>query len=213
MLYFATPSSERARQAMSDGLLGCAITPAQGKLPPEGALWCADSGCGPGDSPDLDPGQGYPGDLRYLAWLARLRCYRARCVFATAPDIICDARATLARSKPFLPVIRAMGYRAALVAQNGIDQLRIPWDDFDCLFLGGDDAFKLGPVAERLVAEANGRDKWTHMGRVNSDKRSRIADRFGCDSVDGTYLRKAPDKLLPKLLRWMDNIERQQTLF
>jgi hypothetical protein len=40
------------------------------------------------------------------------------------------------------------------------------------------------------------------MGRVNSWRRWQVADTFGCDSVDGTYLVYGPDQLLPHVLGW-----------
>ena len=64
----------------------------------------------------------------------------------------------------------------------------IPWDDFDCLFIGGDDAFKESGLIRRTCREAKRRRKWVHMGRVNGLRRLLIALDFGVDSVDGTYL-------------------------
>lgn len=45
------------------------------------------------------------------------------------------------------------------------------------------------------------------MGRVNSRSRLKIAEWFGCDSADGTYLAYGPDKNLPKLLKWLDELD------
>jgi hypothetical protein len=90
----------------------------------------------------------------------------------------------------------------AFVAQDGLESLTVPWDDFDVLFIGGTTEWKLGPQARALVADAKARGKWVHMGRVNSERRYRYAHAIGCDSVDGTYLTFGPDENLPKLLRW-----------
>ena len=89
----------------------------------------------------------------------------------------------------------------------------MPWDDFDVLFLGGDTAWKLGPAARQLAAEARQRGKGVHMGRVNSLKRYRYADAIGCTSADGTFLRFGPDIRLPELLSWARNVRDQVTLF
>lgn len=86
-----------------------------------------------------------------------------------------DARATIARSLPVLPDIRALGYRAAFVAQDGLEDLDVPWRDFDVLFIGGSTAWKLSDAAASVVAEAKRQGKGTHMGRVNSLKRLRAA--------------------------------------
>ena len=109
-------------------------------------------------------------------------------LFATAPDEPFDWAETLRLSRPWLRRIRRMGCPAALCAQEGMTPGSIPWDEFDCLFIGGRDAFKEGPLVRDACREARRRGKWVHMGRVNGLRRLRIALDFGVDSVDGTYL-------------------------
>ena len=65
----------------------------------------------------------------WLDWLARLD--PERCLFAVAPDVYPDAAATLARSLGYFELVRSMGFPVALVAQDGAEQLILPWDDFD----------------------------------------------------------------------------------
>lgn len=180
---------------MHNEVLGFIDTPAQRRIRPEGVIWCADNGCF---------GKGYPGDEKWLAWLKKHSKDASRCLFATAPDVVGDAVATLARSRPFLPLIREMGYPAALVAQDGLEDLEVPWDEFDALFIGGSTDWKLGEAVVELVREAKRRGKYVHMGRVNSRKRFRIAEAMGCDSVDGTYLTFGPAINLPKLMSWIE---------
>ncbi len=158
-----------------------------------GAEWCADNGCF---------GKGYPGDEAWFSWLEGRAAFADRCWFATAPDVVGDAEMTLARSLPWLPRIRALGYPAALVAQDGLERLTVPWDAFDVLFLGGSTDWKLGPHARELVTEARSRGKRVHMGRVNTARRWRYADAIGCDSVDGTILTFGVDANLPRVLGW-----------
>jgi hypothetical protein len=209
VLYMANPCSARVRAAMTAGRLGMITTPAQGNRRPPGALWCADNGCGPGRH---GIGAGYPGDEAFLTWLAHLAAdpadpgALAACRFAVAPDVVADAAATLARSAPFLPAIRDLGYPVALVAQDGLEDLQVPWDDIDALFIGGSTEWKLGQHAHRLGAEAKRRGKWLHMGRVNSARRFAIAELLGCDSVDGTYLTYGPDTNLPDVLTWSNSL-------
>lgn len=176
---------------MKAGLLGMIATPAQGNTIPPGVGWVADNGCF---------GGGYPGDDGYLSWLSERA--NDRCRFAVAPDVVADHEATLERSAPMLARIRAM-VPVAFVGQNGATPDTVPWGAFDALFVGGDTAWKLGGTARGLVAEANRRGVWTHMGRVNSLARLRYAHAIGCDSVDGTYLAFGPDTNLPKLLGWL----------
>lgn len=161
------------------------LQPGMGNLPPVGQPWAADNG-------RFSAPQTYT-DARYLGWLAR-RPYQDACLFATAPDVVGDAVATLALSVPMFGPIRALGYRVAFVAQDGLENLPVPWDDFDALFIGGSTAWKLSEAAHELAAEAKRRGKWLHMGRVNSLRRVRIAQAMGCDSVDGTMLRFDPNR-------------------
>ncbi len=107
-------------------------------------------------------------------------------LFVTAPDVPFDWHATLKLSRPWLARIRGLGAPAAIVAQEGMTPKSIPWDEFDCLFIGGNDAFKESNLIRVACSEAKRRGKWVHMGRVNGLRRLLIALDFGVDSVDGT---------------------------
>jgi hypothetical protein len=165
---------------------------------PDYALWAADNGCFT-TAGTFDEG-------RWWQWLVTM-ADEPGCLFATAPDVVGEAQATLDRSAPWLPLIRDLGYPAALVAQDGLEKLPVPWDDFDVLFIGGSTEWKLGQAAARLTLQAKNRGKHVHMGRVNSGKRLRHADSIGCDTADGTYLAFGPNTNLPRLLRWLDQLE------
>jgi hypothetical protein len=220
MLYLANPSTAGVRNAMAAGLLGAIMSPRQGNQLPDAALFAIDNNCGPGKNGQ--PGTAYPGDEHYLGLLQDLAEAEDAdacdpdsrwCLFATAPDVLGDAVATLQRSARMLDLIRYAGFPAALVAQDGLEHLPVPWDDFDALFIGGSTAWKLGTAARTLAAEARRRGKWVHMGRVNSLRRLRYADAIGCDSADGTYLTYAPDANLPRLLGWLRQIHGQGALW
>lgn len=203
MRYYANPSTPKVRDAMMAGLISCIATPAQGNKIPDGAVWCADNGC---FSEAFDEGK----------WWAFLtdNVHRAdSCTFAVAPDVVADAAATLARSAPWMPRIRALGYPVAFVAQDGQESLPVPWDAFDVLFIGGSTGWKLGPHAAALTSEAKARGKSVHMGRVNSRNRMRYAAHIGVDSCDGTFLTFGPEKNLPQLLAWLDDHRSQRALF
>lgn len=204
--YLGTPSGPDVRAAMSAGLIGCMTTPAQGNRIPDGALYACDNG---------KFGKGWPGADRWYDWLARTvdRYGPDRCLWAVAPDVPFDAVGTLAESLPWLVRIRELGVPAAFAAQDGCDELGVPWDDFDVLFIAGSTEWKTGLVAEQLAREARARGKAIHMGRVNSAQRLRTAEWFGCDSADGTYLAFGPDKNLPTLLGWLDDLDHQPSLF
>ena len=132
MRYFANPSTVLARKAMQAGLLDAIVTPGQGGRGENMPSWCADNSCFGGD---------YPGDDGFIAWLEALLPHQSRCVFAVAPDVPMDMAASLQRSRSMLARIRSLGYPVALAAQNGAENLTLPWDDFDVLFLGGDTAW------------------------------------------------------------------------
>lgn len=126
---------------------------------------------------------------KHLAWLDRLP---RTALFAVAPDVYPDAQATLELSAGYFELIRDMGFPVALVAQDGAEHLDLPWDDFDCLFIGGERQeveWKLGPYAEQVARAARAHGKWVHMGRVNSLKRMDRARSMGCLSADGTLLK------------------------
>jgi cobyric acid synthase len=118
--------------------------------------------------------------------------------------VVGDAAATLERSAPHLPRIRDLGYPAALVAQDGLELLEVPWRSFDALFIGGTTEWKLGEHVAPLVAEAKARGMHVHMGRVNSRKRWRIAKALGCDTADGTFLAFAPRTNIPRFRMWLE---------
>jgi len=141
----------------------------------------------------------------YLDYLREAAPHRGKCLFATAPDVVGDWAATWALSRPALPLLRGLGYKAALVAQDGMTELPAP-DEWDVLFVGGTDAFKLSETAYRLQREAKELGKWTHMGRVNSPGRLRAAAMAGYDSSDGTCLAFNPPMYLEAIPQWLERL-------
>ncbi|MFF8717548.1 hypothetical protein ACF07T_40050 [Streptomyces sp. NPDC015184] len=191
---------------MQTGLLACMTTPAQGNVIPDNALYACDNG---------KFGKGWPGASAWFAWLAETldRYGRERCLWALAPDVPTDAEATLAESAPWLEGIRGLGIRAAFAAQDGSEHGLVPWESFDVLFLAGSTAWKTGPAAHRLALQARSHGLDVHMDRVNSRRRLRIAQDFGCTSCDGTCLSFGPAINLPRLLAWMNELHAAPTAF
>lgn len=182
--------------------LGLMISPGMGNSHAPLQHWphALDNGC-------FAQGESFvPGD--WLEWLAGLRRYRERTLFAVAPDVVGDAQATLIRSLPYLPTIRQLGFPAAFVSQDGCTSALVPWDQCDWLFVGGTDAWKLSEASWGLSAEAKRRGLKVHVGRVNSYQRLALCAFHGVDSADGTYLAFGPDVNWPKLMSWMDRINR-----
>lgn len=152
---------------------------------------------------------------RWIDWLAKVPT--VNCLFAVAPDVYPDAKESLRRGLEWAPIIRSMGLPVAVVAQDGAERLDWPWDELDCLFLGGEKRspswteWKLSVAAERLVRDARRAGKWVHMGRVNSFVRLERAREMGCHSADGTFLR-FPDANVPRLCGWLVRLDRCPTL-
>lgn len=165
--------------------------------------WAADNGC------FAEFASGRPFDAaRWLRWLRAID--PADCLFAVLPDVVGDAAATWRRSAPYVEVVKELGYPVAVVLQDGIEAEPVVWAEMmsaaDAVFIGGSTDFKLGDVARAHVAEAREVGMWSHMGRVNSLKRLRIAADFGCDSADGTYVGFSPAKNTLRLCGWLDVI-------
>ena len=194
MLYLATASGPKVRDAMTAGQLGQLRQPNAGNRVVDGVVWAADNGCF-SDATPFDPD-------RWLDWLDRQP--RTDCLFAVVPDVVGDHGATVERWETFAHLVRELGFRPAFVLQDGCTPDEIP-DDTDCVFVGGSTAWKLGGDAVACMRAAKARGCWVHVGRVNSLRRLRwCADLGVVDSVDGTYLAFGPDTNLPRLLSWLE---------
>lgn len=198
MIYLGTASSELIRKAMSELLIGQMITPISGNVLVEGAIWAYDNGC-------------FSGELNEAKWMRKMTRYAdaPNCKFAVVPDKLCDAKATDELWPKYASIVKELGYKAAYVTQNGCTD--IP-EDADAVFTGGDNDWKFGPDAQKLIEKAKSKGLWCHMGRVNSRKRIRYAKSCGYDSVDGTLLAFRPDKNLECLIRWMNEANQQPQL-
>lgn len=164
-------------------------------------------------------------------WLRSVpRATRLTCLFAVVPDVlhirrdeqgkIVDVRgdpyATLARFWSYQHVVRDLFYRVAFVSQDGATPDLIPWDDIDCLFVGGSDEWKLSDPSVALIHEAQERGLWTHMGRCQArgtvSGRIAAAHALGMDSSDGTVLARDPGRL-QHVVRGLEALNAQRELF
>jgi hypothetical protein len=127
-----------------------------------------------------------------------------RLLWVSAPDVVADARATVARFQMWAPVLQHYRLPIAFVAQDGQAALPVPWDEIACVFIGGSTTWKVGPHAEALIQEAHRKGKWVHVGRVNTLKRMWWFSSLPVDSIDGTCFSKWPDKFIPWMLRRLD---------
>jgi hypothetical protein len=123
---------------------------------------------------------------RFESLLERHRDRQELCRFVAIPDVVGSARRTLeafAHWRNRLP-----GWKRALVAQDGLEHLPIPWDQIDAIFIGGSTEWKLGKHARDVIRTAKICDKWVHVGRVNTPGRFEYFEALGADSIDGTGL-------------------------
>jgi len=192
------------RRKIQNDRLGCLIVPGSRNEPFPGKPWAADNGAFSGFDAEA-----------FVVMLERLRVLDyawRRCLFVAAPDVVGKAVPTLEKFSRWQIVIRAFGFPVAFVAQDGLRPEQVPWRDMEAIFIGGSTEWKLGPEAADLARIAKQNRKWVHMGRVNTKRRFRHADRIGCDSVDGTFFSKWPDHAIPKGLAWMEQHQMQPEL-
>ena len=120
--------------------------------------------------------------------LDREQLNKTKCLFVTVPDVVGNARRTLEiwqhRHK------YAGGWPMALVAQDGIEDMEIPWADLSCIFVGGRDPWKDSLAVADIVKTGKILGKHVHVGRVNTLKRFIHFDTLGADTCDGSGIAK-----------------------
>ena len=109
---------------------------------------------------------------------------RHNCRFVAVPDVVGSARRTLETFDYWFE--RLDGWRLALVAQDGQEDLPIQWNLIDAIFIGGSTDWKLSQHAEAVIRAAQSMGKWVHVGRVNEAKRWEKFWELGVDSFDGS---------------------------
>ena len=130
-----------------------------------------------------------------------------RPVFITLPDIVGDAARTLELFEHFK--LRCNELPRALVLQDGIERVRIPWDDIVAVFVGGSDRFKYSQEAVNACKVAKILGKWVHVGRVNTAQRARNWQGLA-DSIDGSGLIREHREHLGEVLQQLRGHPQQQ---
>ena len=150
---------------------GQLITPLTGRSN-AGVRFAIDNGAFAGFNPD-----------RFRAILKRDRLHRERCLFVAAPDVVGSARRTMECFNHWEQDLA--GWPKALVLQDGVEDMSIPWDRVEAVFVGGTDRFKQSDAALDCARAAKIIGRWVHVGRVNTpDRMDRWIDV--ADSADGT---------------------------
>lgn len=148
---------------------------------------------------------------RFIEFLKKLQDFNKNCLFVTAPDVVADRKGTLKRFPRWHDSIRRLGFPVAIVLQDGMTNLDIPWESIDAVFVGGSTEWKLSQDVIGLLLRAGELGIWRHVGRVNSFKRVSHFWDFA-DSFDGTGFAIAPDQKIRSFLPFMRARQRQRRL-
>ena len=162
-----------AEAGLPPGQLLTPLTRYTNRAVEEGLPWAIDNGAFAGFNPKA-----------WRSLLAREYENRASCLFVAMPDIVGSARRTLELFWAYHG--ETMEWPRALVAQDGIGDLVIPWSDIVAVFIGGTDAFKTSADARHVILTAKALGKHTHVGRVNSADRFKWCVELGVDTIDGS---------------------------
>ena len=163
----------RRRMENSELILGQLITPLTG-YSDWGGVYAIDNGAF----------SGFPED-KFRRLLLRQDSRKEDCLFVTCPDIVGAGQRSIElfkRRARWIPE----GWRVAMVAQDGMEDLEIPWDDMQALFIGGGDPWKDSRGAADIVRTAKTLRLWVHVGRVNTPRRFQHFADLGADSCDGS---------------------------
>jgi hypothetical protein len=122
----------------------------------------------------------------FRSLLERENDHKHLCRFVAVPDVIGNARRTMEVFEHWK--YQLTGWPLALVAQDGLENLTIPWRQIQAIFIGGSTAWKMSDHAKAVIRAAQAIGKWVHVGRVNTPGRWEYFEALGADSIDGTGL-------------------------
>lgn len=124
----------------------------------------------------------------FISLLEREKPRVELCRWVACPDVVASARRTLECFEAWADRLMDDGWPLALVAQDGIETLDIPWARISAVFIGGSTEWKLSKHAADVVRTGKICGKWVHAGRVNTPARFEYFESLGADSIDGTGL-------------------------
>lgn len=120
--------------------------------------------------------------------------------YVTVPDVVEDFEKTIKLFDEWYYILKNEKLPLAFVLQDNMPINYIPFDKIEALFIGGSTEYKLSDEVANIVSIAKNKNKWVHMGRVNSKKRIRYAHSIGCDSFDGTSFSRFSRTYIPPTL-------------
>jgi hypothetical protein len=119
--------------------------------------------------------------------LAKCLDARERCLFVAVPDVVGSARRTLEMFRVWTEEKGVLSdWPLALVAQDGIEDLEIPWHLLAAVFIGGTTRWKESQSAADVVRSGIITERHVHIGRVNTVRRFRKFEALGADTCDGS---------------------------
>lgn len=128
--------------------------------------------------------------------------------YVTIPDVVGNYEETIKLFDKWHPLLKNENLPLAFVLQDNMPINEIPFDKFKSLFIGGSTEYKLSKEVADIVRITKEKDKWIHMGRVNSKKRIKYAHSIGCDSVDGTGFSMFPNTHIPSALELLSELSK-----
>ena len=136
---------------------------------------------------------------RWLRLIEQAKQNKDKLLFVTMPDIVGSAR----RTSELFDLFKIADIPKALVLQDGIENVDIPWNELEAVFIGGTDRFKESRSALDCCRTAKMLDKWVHVGRVNTIRR---LDKFIgiADSIDGSGISRYTH-MLNNLIQFLKN--------
>jgi hypothetical protein len=123
---------------------------------------------------------------KWLSLLQRESSSKSLCGWITLPDVVASARRTLEAFHIWRYRPQVSGWNLALVAQDGLEDLDIPWDAITCIFIGGSTEWKMSKASADVIRCGKILEKWVHVGRVNTPDRWAYFEELGADSCDGS---------------------------
>lgn len=152
------------------------------------------------------------GETNWLRMLDKVTEQMSDPMFVLLPDVVADWSRTIERAWQYLPELMERDLRFAVALQDGCCFREAMAIRPHTVFIGGTTHWKW-LNAERITEWAHGRGLWVHIGRVNGPNGFREALRLCADSCDGTGINRFPDKMIPPIMRVLNERPVQEILF
>ena len=148
---------------------------------------------------------GQPWDAKqFLAYLDYVDSMGHAPLWVVVPDVVGDAKATLASWPEWSDKLRAYGWPLAMAVQDGMQPDDVP-ADADVVFVGGSTQWKWRTMATWCDNFAR-----VHVGRVNTDRWLWECHEAGAESCDGTGWFRGGESRLSGLISYLHRSQNNQ---